>query len=581
MTPAELYRQASRQVLVVDVSGADGTKLSSSSALLAGDGRAIAQCGLLDVPGNKVQLWHDGRSHDARAGSEDLKRNLCVLQADGLKGPALHAGSAETLRVGARVFAVSNALGLGISISEGVVSALRELRGERLIQFTASIAPGSEGGGLFDESGRLVGVIRYRKLGGQNVNFAVPAGALAEIERRSAQQAEYRSWYLRASDLYRQKNFDALAELARARTQAAPEELEPRLFLGWAEWARGALDGAESAFREAVARHADELPAHMALVQVLLAAKRYPAAIEASRAAQQLFPEEGGFAVTLGMAEMLSGRHDPARRALEDALRMDPTNVQGLEMLVQVAAAQRDARGAANALRQLASLNSQQPSAWLRLSQAYLSAGKAEPALAAAERALTLQPASGDALLWKGQALAALGRRKESIEVLKVALTREPKAPAFAWFPLAYNYYEVGLFAESIAAYREVLRLEPKNQYASDQLAVALKDAGRLDEAMAMFETARVERPQDPFGWRQVGYVHAIRAKPELAIPALERALELDPKQAKVWHALLENYSRAGRDEDMRRAYRNLEDLDKAAAARAYRQFILPREAAR
>jgi DNA-binding SARP family transcriptional activator len=53
------------------------------------------------------------------------------------------------------------------------------------------------------------------------------------------------------------------------------------------------------------------------------------------------------------------------------------------------------------------------------------------------------------------------------------------------------------------------------------------------------------------------------------------------PKQPKVWHALLESYHAAGRPEDVRRVYSRLLELDRVHAEQAYRDYLLPYEAAR
>lgn len=90
----------------------------------------------------------------------------------------------ETLRVGERVFAVGAPEGLELTLSEGIVSRLE--RAEPLtdgkpesvkrIQTTAPISPGSSGGGLFDQQGNLIGITTSSVVGGQNLNFALPAG---------------------------------------------------------------------------------------------------------------------------------------------------------------------------------------------------------------------------------------------------------------------------------------------------------------------------------------------------------------------------------------------------------------------
>ncbi len=76
--------------------------------------------------------------------------------------------------------------GLELTISEGIVSSLRSVPDVgTVIQTSAAISPGSSGGGLFDSSGRLIGITTFQSKSGQNLNFAVPAEWIKTMSTRS------------------------------------------------------------------------------------------------------------------------------------------------------------------------------------------------------------------------------------------------------------------------------------------------------------------------------------------------------------------------------------------------------------
>jgi hypothetical protein len=91
------------------------------------------------------------------------------------------------------VAAFGSPLGLQQSVSEGIVSAVRESKelrtlgpidvNARLIQTTTPISHGNSGGPLVDMKGMVVGVntMTFRPLGGENVNFAVAAVELPPL----------------------------------------------------------------------------------------------------------------------------------------------------------------------------------------------------------------------------------------------------------------------------------------------------------------------------------------------------------------------------------------------------------------
>jgi len=102
--------------------------------------------------------------------------DLAVLKVNGTDLPYLRlAPLTVPPKVGARVYAIGNPLGLTNTLSEGLVSGVRK-QGERIvaIQITAPISPGSSGGPLLDTGGEVIGVTTAYMKVGQNLNLAIP-----------------------------------------------------------------------------------------------------------------------------------------------------------------------------------------------------------------------------------------------------------------------------------------------------------------------------------------------------------------------------------------------------------------------
>jgi hypothetical protein len=79
--------------------------------------------------------------------------------------------------VGEEAYSIGTPEGYDLTMANGIVSGKRLREGLRYLQTTASISHGSSGGGLFDSSGRLMGVTTYFIADGQNLNFAIAADA--------------------------------------------------------------------------------------------------------------------------------------------------------------------------------------------------------------------------------------------------------------------------------------------------------------------------------------------------------------------------------------------------------------------
>jgi tetratricopeptide (TPR) repeat protein len=575
LTPQEIYRVAERGVFVLELLDQKGEVVSFHTALVVGQGKAVTQCDLLDGAAS-LRLRQGEAVYPATPGRKDSARNLCLLAVPGLESahsPALRDDDPET---GAQVYALSNALGMGISIAEGVVSGIRKARGESYIQFTSAIAPGSEGGGLFDADGRLVGVINYRQRDGQNVNFALPARWLKEIEQRAASTDAAETWRAKALALERGASWQELADHADGWAKALPDSVEAWLWLGFAQEQRKDWSAAEHAYREALRREPGAIQAGTGLTTALLQQKKPQEALDAARAMLAYRQEDARVWASVGFAERALGKADEAAEALRRAAQLDPWSRDAYAGLADLARARGDWPGALAAQRQIVRIAPQDTLAWVQLADVYLRSNRPERALASAERAIELAPSDGDAWLFKGAALYALKRHSEAIATLKLGLALQPQRPAWGWAWLGDIYYGLTLYPEAIAALREAVKLGPDDVSFRSRLGIALKDGFQFEEAMGLFEKLKADYPNDPFPWRQIGFVHSYLAQPEAAIPAYEKALSLDPQQPKVWRALMEVYHMAGRREDVKRAYRKLLTVDSVWAEQAYRNLILP-----
>lgn len=87
----------------------------------------------------------------------------------------VYLGDIDSVRQGQAVFAVGAPEGLERSVSEGIVSTTnREREGLVYIQTTAQVNPGNSGGPLFNKNGEVVGVVAWKLLFSEGLNFAIP-----------------------------------------------------------------------------------------------------------------------------------------------------------------------------------------------------------------------------------------------------------------------------------------------------------------------------------------------------------------------------------------------------------------------
>jgi len=95
--------------------------------------------------------------------------------------------SKSTVSAGDKIIVIGSPLGLDQTVSDGIVSALRNIPhfGDT-IQLTAPISPGSSGSPVINEVGDVIGVATFQLIKGQNLNFAIPISNIGKMKKVSS-----------------------------------------------------------------------------------------------------------------------------------------------------------------------------------------------------------------------------------------------------------------------------------------------------------------------------------------------------------------------------------------------------------
>lgn len=131
----------------------------------------------------------DGRRASARVVGTDPETDLAVLKISLRELPVIRFGKPSEMRVGDTVLAIGNPFGVGLTVTQGIVSALGRNQlnintFENFIQTDAAINPGNSGGALVDGNGDLVGIntaIYSRGGGSIGLGFAISADMAKQV----------------------------------------------------------------------------------------------------------------------------------------------------------------------------------------------------------------------------------------------------------------------------------------------------------------------------------------------------------------------------------------------------------------
>ncbi|MFO1152601.1 MAG: serine protease [Rhodospirillales bacterium] len=107
----------------------------------------------------------------------DYDGDRCVVESRERLPAYVEIKPYDAIDIGEEAYSIGTPRGLELTMADGIVSAKRTFDGVRYLQTTAPISPGSSGGGLFDGSGRLIGITTWYRQDSQNLNFAIAADA--------------------------------------------------------------------------------------------------------------------------------------------------------------------------------------------------------------------------------------------------------------------------------------------------------------------------------------------------------------------------------------------------------------------
>jgi len=182
-TAQEIARKAFGSTVLLVMEDTNGQPLSLGSGFFVRDGEVASNLhvvegaarGYAKIIGQKTKYDIEGIA------AVDPERDLVVLKISGAQAGAVVLGNSESVQVGETVYAVGNPQGLEGTFSQGIVSSIREVGPDKLLQITAPISPGSSGGPVLNGKGEVVGVSVATYRGGQNLNFAIPSNYLKAL----------------------------------------------------------------------------------------------------------------------------------------------------------------------------------------------------------------------------------------------------------------------------------------------------------------------------------------------------------------------------------------------------------------
>ncbi len=364
----------------------------------------------------------------------DLIQVSVALEGERIQPLSISPTLPET---GERVIVIGTPLGLEKTVSDGIVSAVRDVPGfGKIIQVTAPISPGSSGSPVVNMKGEVIGVATFFVIAGQNLNFAIPVERISKLVRGEgptlSEREEQRTETLRASEEYL---------YATGHRYLWVEDYEKALSL----------------FLEVIKRNPNHGDAYFYVGYCLGRLGKYREAIEPYQQALRIKPNDADTLNNLCVGYERIARYPEAIEACQQAIQVKPDS----------------------------------PEAYNNIAFSFYQMGRYPEAIESAKQAIRLKPDFALAHYNMGNAYAALKQYKEAMESYKQAI-RIKFNYAEAHLDLGAAYNELGDYEKAVDSYRQALRIKPELALAHLNLGMTYLKMGErgaaLDEYKALNE---------------------------------------------------------------------------------------------
>jgi S1-C subfamily serine protease len=266
----------------------------------------------------------------------DEEGDLALLSVDLPAAPARSSELATDLPdEGETIFVIGNPLKLEGSVSDGIVSAVREVPNSyRIIQITAPISHGNSGSPVFNLRGQVLGVVTVKVTNGQNINLAIAAARVGQLRPGALRPLSELSQKAKgdvAEAAYRNGleslwlgNYDNAVGYFENAINKNPRRADAWVKVGYCKVKQGKNQEAIRAYLEALQLKPNDAEIHNKLGDAYYYAGRMREAIESYTEAARLRPDGAEIFYNLAIAYYESGNLSMAAQEARILQRLDP-----------------------------------------------------------------------------------------------------------------------------------------------------------------------------------------------------------------------------------------------------------------
>ncbi|HEX8491401.1 MAG TPA: tetratricopeptide repeat protein [Pyrinomonadaceae bacterium] len=438
----ELVRRVKPSVVAVVTFDARGEKLSKGSGFFISSERVVTNRHVIDGAFKAEIHTVNGNSYNVRGVlAVDGEGDIALLQIDigpNMVNPLIITRTSP--QEGESVVVVGNPLGLEGSVSNGIVSAVRDIPNfGRIIQITAPISSGSSGSPVINMQGQVIGVATLQLTDGQSLNFAVPSDRVAGLQAsalrtlsevvsatKKSQRATAERFYMQGLGFLSRDDCEKALPYFKRATDSDPTYAEAWAQTGFCNGILGRHEEALKASRQAIRLRPDSAESYINIGSASAFLGQYKESADAYKQALRLDPDNADVHYALGITYNKMGRADDEVQSFKQAIRLKPDHAGAYERLGLAYMRMNRYADAATAFKQLILLKPGDATAYDNLGLAHLKAKQATEGIEAFKQAIRLRPDFARAYYNLGLGYLAIDDRNAALEQYTILKSLDP-----------------------------------------------------------------------------------------------------------------------------------------------------------
>jgi len=432
-----LIKKVEPAIVVIVTYDQEGKILGQGSGFFINqEGDVVTNFHVLQEASRAVVRTNDGKEYPVeKIVAEDKAGDLIRVSVKIPKETVRPLSTVTTLpEVGERIVVIGTPLGLDRTVTDGIVSAVREIPGfGNIIQVTAPISPGSSGSPVINMKGEVVGVATFFVVAGQNLNFAIPGERIVRLAIRQGETlseretGRIRDWLASAEGLYAiglrllwAEDCERALPYFVETVKRNPGHAQAYFQIGYCLARLGQHQEAIGYYRQAIRINPKDADFHNNLCVAYGRVGRYDEAIESCKQAIQLKPDFAESHNNLGWSYQRLGRYQEAIQTCKEAIRLKPDFALAHYNLGNNYSALKKYKDAIDFYKEAIRITFDFAEGHLNLGAAYFHTGRFEEAIDSYKQAIRLKPSLAEAHLNLGMSSLKLGDRGSAIEEYKI-----------------------------------------------------------------------------------------------------------------------------------------------------------------